>query len=161
MSQPPGRVRTTRPGLLAALALAGGVLGWYAVPLLERVRGVAPSVPWSAVLVLAGLAVLLLGAAFFTHRTIHRRRQRMDPRRAVNLLVLAKASAMVGALVAAGYVGFGAHFLDNLDIALPQQRVIRSALAAAAAVLVCVGGLLLERACRVPRDPDDLEDDLA
>lgn len=160
MSLPPGRVRTTRPGVLAALAVAGAVLGWYAVPLLDRIRGVVPAVPWSAVLVLAGTAALLLGAAFWTHRTIHRRRARMDPRRAVNLLVLAKASALVGALVGGGYLGFGAQFLDSLDIALPRQRVVRSGLAAAAAVLVCVGGLLLERACRVPRDPDDLDDDL-
>jgi zinc transporter ZupT len=145
--------------MLAAVALTGAVLGWYTVPVLERVDGVVPSVPWTAVVVLALLAALLFVAAYTTHRTIHRRREVMDPRRAVNLLVLAKASAIVGALVAAAYLGFGAHWLDDLDIALPRERVIRSSLAAVAGVLVCVGGLLLERACRVPRVPDDLDDD--
>ena len=159
MSEPRGRVGTTRPATLAAAAFAGAVLGWYTVPVLERLGGVVPSVPWTAVVVLGLLAVLLFVAAYTTYRTIHRRRELMDPRRAVNLLVLAKASAIVGAFVAAAYLGFGAHWLDDLDVALPRERVIRSGLAAAAAVLVCAGGLLLERACRVPREPDDLEDD--
>ena len=155
MTEEPGRLRTTTPGSLALLAVVGAVLGWVLAPLLGALRGVVPSVPWSAVLALAFIAVLLLGTAWIAYRTIHQRLQSLDPQRAVNLLVLAKASALVGALVAGGYLGFGAHYLDSLDIALPQQRVIRSGLAAVGAVLVCIGGLLLERALRVPRQPDD------
>ena len=159
MTEEPGRLRTTPPGSLAVLAVVGALLGWVLAPLLGALRGVVPSIPWSSVLALVFIAVLLLGTAWITYSTIHRRLQPLDPQRAVNLLVLAKASALVGALVAGGYLGFGAHYLDSLDIALPQQRVIRSGLAAAGAVLVCVGGLLLERALRVPRGPDDDGDD--
>ena len=158
MSDQPGRIRTTSPGLLVATVVVGFALGWFAVPALEASRGVVPSVPWTAVVVLAFLAAVLFGLAWLTYRTIHRRRERMEPQRAVNLLVLGKASALMGALVAGGYVGFGAHFVDSLDIALPQQRVVRSALAAACAAAVCIGGLLLERACRVPKSPDDEDD---
>ena len=155
MSQEPGRIGTTSPTSLAVAGLVGAVLGWVLAPVLGALRGVVPSVPWSAVLALAFIALLLLGTAWVTYRMIHTRLQRMDPQRAVNLLVLAKASALAGAVVAGGYVGFGVHYLDSLDIALPRERVVRSGLAAAAAVLVCAGGLLLERALRVPRGPDD------
>jgi sulfite exporter TauE/SafE len=93
--------------------------------------------------------------AYSTYRTVHRERRRIDAQRAVNLLLIAKASALTGALVAGGYVGFGLQFIDQLDVALPRERVIRSASAAVAGILIVVAGLLLERACRVPRIEDD------
>ena len=161
MSDQPGRIRTTAPSQLAVCAAIGAALGWFAVPLLDRLRGVVPSVPWSAVLALAFIAAVLGGTAWITFRAIHRRRERIDPQRAVNLLVLAKASALAGAVVAGGYLGFAAHYVDNLDIALPRERVTRSVLAAAGAVLVCIGGLLLELALRVPKGPDDDDEDAA
>lgn len=79
----------------------------------------------------------------------------MDPRRAVRYLLLAKACAWVGALVAGGYLGFGLQFIDELNIPLPHQRAVRSLCAAFAAAVVVVAGLLLERACRVPDDEDE------
>jgi hypothetical protein len=78
----------------------------------------------------------------------------MDPRRAVNLLLLAKAAALAGAVFAGGYLGFALHFIDNMDVDLPRERVIRSASAAVASIVVMISGLLLERACRVPRGDD-------
>jgi len=73
----------------------------------------------------------------------------------VALLVLAKASAVAGALVAGAYLGFGLSFVDSWEVALPRQRVVRSAVAMLSAVAVVVAALLLERACRVPIDPED------
>jgi hypothetical protein len=69
--------------------------------------------------------------------------------------MLAKACALMGALVAGGYLAFGVQFLDQMNIELPRERVIRSFSAAVAAVIVMVSGLLLERACRIPRDPEE------
>lgn len=161
MAQPqgpaPGRVRPTSGWLLAGAAFVGLVAGWFGGLLLERGSGVAPTVPWTSVFVLVFAAAVLGWTAFSTWRTVHRRRAWIDPHRAVNYLVLAKASSLVGALVAGGYVGFGALFLDDLAAPLPQERVMRSGFVAGAAVLVLVAGLLLERACRVPRGPEDEE----
>ena len=42
-----------------------------------------------------------------------------------------------------------------MNAAAPRDRVIRSALAIVAGVVLCVMGLLLERACKVPTEPDD------
>jgi hypothetical protein len=80
---------------------------------------------------------------------------RIEPHQAVNRLLLAKASALVGALMAGAYAGFGARFLDDLSAPLPQERVLRAGLFVASAVLVVVAALLLERACRVPGGPDE------
>jgi sulfite exporter TauE/SafE len=90
-----------------------------------------------------------------TYRTLHRERRVMDVQRAVRFLLLAKASALVGAIVAGGYLGFALDFVGQLNVTLPEQRVIRSVCAAISAVLLVVGGLLLERACRVPKDKDE------
>jgi hypothetical protein len=110
------------------------------------------------VLALAFLAAVLLGTAWSTWRALHRLQRYIEPHRAVNLLVLAKASALVGALVAGAYLGFGAQFLDSLDIMLPRERAIRSGLAALASLVMMVGGLLLERALKVPGEPEEKSD---
>jgi hypothetical protein len=154
----PGRVRPTRITVLLAAAAVGVVVGWFGGALLERSDGVAPSVPWTSVGVMVFAAAVLGATAWSTWRTIHRQRRWIDPHKAVNRLVLAKASALVGALMAGLYAGYGARFLDDLAAPLPQQRVIRSGLVVLAAVLVVVAALLLEHACRVPKPPEDERD---
>ena len=49
-------------------------------------------------------------------------------------------------------------FVTRLDAAAPRDRVIRSAVAIVAGVVLCVMGLLLERACKVPTEPDEGEE---
>lgn len=150
-----GTVRPTRIRSLLGLFVVGAVIGYGFERVAVAVDGVAPQVQWSAVVVLLAAAAIVLVLANSTYRTLHRERRRMDVHRAVRFLLLAKASALVGAIVAGGYLGFALHFVDQLDVPLPQTRVIRSVCAAIAAVLLVVGGLLLERACRVPRDKDE------
>ncbi|MDQ4008487.1 MAG: DUF3180 domain-containing protein [Actinomycetota bacterium] len=149
----PGWVRPTSVGVLLTALVVGLALGWFGGALLERTQPVVSTVPWTSVGVMAFAAAVLGATAWSTWRTIHRQRRRIEPHQAVNRLMLAKASALVGALVAGGYLAFGARFLDELSAPLPQERVLRSALVAAAAVLVVVAALLLERACRVPKAP--------
>jgi hypothetical protein len=153
--EPTGRVSTTPATTLAAAAVVGFVCGAAVRPLVERAGGIVPIVPWSAVVTLGFLAAVLGGLALGTHRTLHVRHERIEPSRAVALLVLAKASAIAGALVAGAYLGFGLSFLSSFEVALPRQRVVRSGFATLAAAAVVVTALLLERACRVPTDPDD------
>jgi uncharacterized membrane protein YczE len=150
-----GTIGPTRVRALVALFLVGGVLGYAFVRLAIAVNGYAPQVQWTAVIVLLAAASLMLGLANSTYRTLHRERRRMDAHRAVRFLLLAKASALVGAIVAGGYLGFAVNFVNQLDVHLPQERVIRSACASVAAILLAVGGLLLERACRIPKGPDE------
>ncbi len=151
-----GRLRTTSAATLAIVALVGLTIGGVIRPLVERGGGVAPTVPWAAPLTLGFLAAVLLGLAWTTYRTIHQHHRLIEPQRAVNLLVFGKASALVGAAVGGGYLGYGLSFVESADdAALPRERLVHSLVAAAISAVVMVGGLLLERACRVPGEGDD------
>ncbi|MGH3475729.1 MAG: DUF3180 domain-containing protein [Nocardioidaceae bacterium] len=156
MSEQEGRLRTTAATTLAIVGLIGLAVGGVIRPLIERGNGVAPTVPWAASLTLAFLAAVLGGLAWTTYRTIHQHRRRIEPQRAVNLLVFGKASAIAGAAVAGGYLGYALSWIDSADdAALPRERLVHSLVACAAAATVMAGGLLLERACRVPGDGDE------
>jgi hypothetical protein len=151
---PPGRVRPTSAVALLVAVAVGLAVGWFGGALLEGTMPVAPSVPWSSVLVLLFAAAALGGTAWSTWRVIHRQKGRVEPHQAVNRLILAKASSLVGALAAGVYAGYGLRFLDDLSAPLPQERVIRAGLVVLGGVLMVVAALLLERACRVPKPPD-------
>jgi hypothetical protein len=77
----------------------------------------------------------------------------------IRMLALAKASALVGALVAGGYFGYALAFADSFDTPLGKERVIHASLAGVAGLLVMIAGLLLERALQVPGGEDDDKDE--
>ena len=137
----------------------GGLAGWLIVITANAFDVIPPSVPWTAPAGLALVAALVGGLAYSTHQRIQVRHERIDPQRAVAFLVLGKASALAGAVVGGGYLAYGLMFITRLDAAGPRDRVIRSALAVLAGLALMIAGLLLERACKVPGDPDDSSDD--
>ena len=149
---------TPRRSLLVA-AVAGALAGWLVVVTANAFDLIPPRIPWSAPIGLVVFAALVGALAWTTHQRIQVRRERMEPQRAVAFLVLGKASALAGALVAGGYLGFALNFLTRLDAATPRDRVIRSAVAVVAGLGLMAGGLLLERACKVPGSDDDDEPD--
>ena len=149
-----GTLRPTSIGALLGWAAVGVLGGRLLRPLAERVQGTAPVVGWLQPGALLLLAAILGGTAWLTWRTLHVRRDYLDPQRAVNRLVLARSCALVGALVAGGYAGYALAWLPT-DTDLAHQRVLRSAVAAGLGVLVVVTALLLERACRVPQEEPD------
>jgi hypothetical protein len=148
-SPPDGHVGPTGPGTVVGSALVGLVLGWLVRPVSVRLDGTAPTVGWLPVVTLGFVAAVIGWVAWSTYRLIHRRRERLEPHKAVNRLVLAKACAVTGALVAGAYLGYAVSWLGLTDAALARERVVHSLLAALAAALLVVGSLLLERACRV------------
>lgn len=150
--RPGGHVRTTSPGAVTGWALLGLVLGWALRPLSIRIHGTAPTVGWLPVLALAFVAVIIGSVAWSTHRSLHRRHERLEPHRAVNRLVLAKSCALAGALVAGGYLGYALSWVGFTDAELAHERMVRALVGALAGAALVVGSLLLERACRVSRD---------
>ena len=108
---------------------------------------------------LALVGALIGVLAYTTWQRIQVRRERMESQRAVAFLVLGKASALVGAMVAGGYFAFALLFVTRWEADAPRERVIRAGIAVVAGLGLMVAGLLLERACRVPRR-DDEDDDL-
>jgi hypothetical protein len=139
-------------------ALFGGLAGWLLVVTLNAFDVAPPTVPWSAPIGVILIAALVGLLAYTTRQRIQVRRERIEPQRAVAFLVLGKASALAGAVVAGGYFGFALNFLSRLDAVGPRDRVVRSAVAIAAGIALCGAGLLLERACKVPGADDDEDD---
>jgi hypothetical protein len=151
---PPGSVRPTSRRLLVAIAVLGVAVGVTMVKAIEAGGGVAPTVSWLTLIAWAFLAALLFAAARNTHQRVQVRRERIEPSRAVFLLMIGKASAFVGALCTGVYAGFALSFLQAMGSSGPRNRVIMAGGAAVISVLVVTAGLLLERACRIPEDPD-------
>jgi len=148
--EPQGRLGPTSYTVVTGWALAGLVLGWVWRLLAERLNGVAPVVSWSQPAALWLVAVAIAITAWQTHRAVQVRRERLEPHRAVNRLVLARAGAYVGALVAGAYAGYALTWVGD-PAELAGQRIVRSLVAVAAGVVIVVGSFLLERACRVRR----------
>ena len=151
---PGGHLRPTSAAVLTAWALAGLVGGWLLHPFAERFLTTAPIVTWAQPLALVLVAAILGATAWATWRTLHVHQGRLEPHRAVNRLVLARACALVGALVAGGYAGYAISWLGS-QAELADQRAWRSAAAAAAGVAITITAVLLERACRVPSGEDE------
>ena len=156
MSQVPSgnQVTSTPRRALVVAALFGGLAGWLLAVTTEALNAVAPSIPWSAPIGLFVVGALVGAIARSTHQQIQVRRERMEPQRAVAFLVLGKASALGGALVAGGYLGYALSFVGRFAAEGPRERVVRSLVAVVAGVGLGIAGLLLERACRVPFDED-------
>lgn len=152
--EPSGRLRPTSAGALTVWALLGLVGGWLLRPLAERVRDTAPIVTWAQPLALVLVAAILGATAYVTWRAVHVQHQRLQPHQAVNRLVLARACALVGALVAGGYFGYALSWV-GVDTEMGMQRLWRSVIAGVAGVAIVVTSLLLERACRVRSDSEE------
>ena len=136
--------------MLAVWAIAGLVGGWLLHPLADR-AGTAPVVSWLQPLALLLVAGILGYTAYSTHRTVRDRPDLLQPHQAVNRLVLARACALVGALVLGGYLGYALSWVGD-EAELADERIWRSAAAAVAGLLIVITALLLERACRVGKD---------
>ncbi len=148
-------VRPT-PALHVAVAVAIGLVLGTSVPELARRMGEVPPRPgWVAPLVLAALAFGLGSTARGTWRSLRDDHRKMHSELGLRLLALAKASAMVGAVFAGGYLGYALMYLDSLETGLGRARVIESGLATVAAAAVVAAALWLERTLRLPEDDDE------
>jgi hypothetical protein len=145
-----GRLQPTSPATVGGSVIVGLVAGWLLHPVADRL-GNAPVISWLQPLALFFVGAVLLATAWVTHRSLHVRREWLEPHRAVNRLVLARACVVVGGLAAGAYAGYAVSWL-GVPGELADQRILRSLLAGLAGVTIVVGALLLERACRVRKD---------
>jgi MFS family permease len=153
-TEPSGSLRPTSAAALTAWGVVGVLGGLLLRPLAERMNGSAPIVTLAQPLALLLVAAILGVTAWSTWRTVHVRRDRLEPHQAVNRLVLARACAYAGALVGGGYLGYAIIWIGDKD-QLADQRAWRSGLGAVAGLAIVITALLLERACRVPSKPDE------
>ena len=153
--EPEGRLKPMSAAALCIWAVVGLIGGWVFHTITDLGTGLPPQVSWAQPLALLLVAAILFGTAWSTRRTIAQHPGRLSPHQAVNRLVLARACAYVGALAAGCYIGYAVSWLGVQSSELAGQRAFRSACAGVAGILIVVGGVLLERACRVPADDDE------
>lgn len=151
--EPHGSVRPLTAAPLALLGCLGLVLGYAIRPVSIRLGVNEPVFPVAMDVILWLLAAGVVVHAALTWRHLQRRRLRMEPHRAVNRLMLGKASALAGSLLLGLYAGFVIAHLWITRTDLGDQRLWRAVVAGVASLVLLVAGLVLERACLVR--PDD------
>jgi hypothetical protein len=144
----------TRASTLVVAGLAAAAVAWLLISGVYY-SGV-PRLPWLPVVTLAALAVLEAYAAINTRGRIERRpgRDPVNPLLVARFVVLAKASALAGAIFAGGYAGItGWLFVERTRAAMEDRPAAGAGLLAAVALVAAA--LWLERSCRVPERPED------
>lgn len=155
----PGRMGPTRAASLVVAGLAAAALAWL---LISAFYANFPPVPWLPTITVAGLAVLEGYAALNTRSRLQGRpgHNPVNPLVVARFVVLAKASALAGAI----FAGFCGGLLGWLLLE-PTRAAARDAPAATAgfvaSLALTAAALWLERSCRVPENPDqDRGDDV-
>jgi hypothetical protein len=150
-------MRTTRVTTLVATAVVAVAVGWSGARVLAGLSGTAPRVPRGAPFAMVFLAAVLVTGALVMRRRVHHRRETtplVSPDLAVRLLVLAKASSLVGAAVTGAYIGLAIYHLGALSIPLRRTEAVVAGFTALAGLVVIVTALWLERECRAPHDDE-------
>jgi hypothetical protein len=150
-------MQPTNPGSLLVAGVATAAFAWL---VMEGAYGSLPQLPWLPPVTIFALAVVEAVLARTTRARIEHRpgAARVDPLSVARFVVLAKASALAGALIAGAYAGCTGWLLlrgRGLDAADADTPPAVAGLIGGGALVIA--GLLLERACRVPKRPDDDE----
>ena len=148
-----GTLRPISGRALTVATVVGLVGGWASHLVVSRLSGHPPLVSWTQSLALVLVGAIMGFLAWHTWMTVQVRGERLEPHRAVNRLVLARACALGGALVAAGYVGYAVSWLGDAS-QRADTWIARALVAALGAALATGASLVLERACRTDRDDD-------
>ncbi|MEO3776249.1 DUF3180 domain-containing protein [Micromonospora sp. B11E3] len=147
------RMGPTRISTLVVAGLAAAAVAWL---LISSTYREFPRLPWLPVITLAVLAVLEGYAAVNTRGRIERRpgRDPVNPLMVARFVVLAKASALAGAIFAGFSAGLTGWLLIEPTQAAATDRPAAGASLLASLALVAAA-LWLERSCRVPERPED------
>jgi len=149
------RMRPTSIATLSVAALVTGALTWLGV---SHFYSSMPPLPWLPALTLAGLALVEAVTAPSTKARIDRKEGTapVNPLVVARYVVLAKASALAGAL----FAGLYAALLVYLLIAHGRSSAVDHDLPPAVVGVIGALGLVaaalwLERSCRVPPTPPE------
>ena len=162
--------------MLLATTLVAGILSFGGVQLWASL-GTLPGVPASAPITPAVLAAIILATALAFRSRLHAQREAIervrngepvppllpgqraskpiDPLQAARAVMFAKASSMVGSIVAGVYGGYGVYLLTNLDVEAYKSRAVVCGLVVLAGAALVAAALFLEYVLRVPPVPPE------
>ncbi|WP_227497110.1 DUF3180 domain-containing protein [Planctomonas psychrotolerans] len=134
----------------------GGGLGWLVEMMLVLTGRPALVPPVTLPITLGVLAAVVLLLAWPVRQSVRKEdARRVDPFRATRVVLLAKASALSGALLAGVAFGILA-FLATRPVIADGTSLWLSGAALLGGVLLLIGGLIAESWCTIP--PDDRSD---
>ena len=139
----------TKPAVLLLAALAG-LLAGFALNQVLAMRGfavVVPPVSLAVALVLIGAVVIALA---WPVRSAAQGKRRIDPFYATRAVVLAKASAITGALLAGAAAGILIYLLTRSVV--PLGSTLAAGGTVVAAVVLVTAALVAEHWCALPPD---------
>lgn len=147
-------MKPTRYPVLAVTLVVAAVVSFAVV---RYLYSSLPLLPWTMVPSLLLLALGELYTALVTRARIQRRpgTKPMEPLVAARLAALGKASAHAAAALAGVLGGMTLYLTSSLEKPSPRRDFWVSGGTALAAVALIVAALVLEHACRVPKDPKD------
>ena len=151
------RLEPTRPATLAVATLAATALSWIGV---SNYWDKIPTLPWLPPLTLIGLAIFEAFEALATKNRIDRKSgaSPVQPLVIARYAVLAKASALAGALFGGIYIGLATWLLSQRNVlSKVGDNLPQAVLGVAGSILFVAAALWLERSCRVPPPPRDPE----
>jgi hypothetical protein len=165
MSQPPQReqrtseprLRPTNPSTLLVAGLAAMALSWV---LVSHYYGDIPRIPWLPAFTVFAIAIGEAVLARTTKARIDRRpgAAPVEPLAVARYVVLAKASSLAGSIFAGFYVGLLVWLLAQRGrLTAASADIPPTAAGIVAALALVAAALWLERACRVPKRPEDDE----
>nr|WP_248276780.1 DUF3180 family protein [Microcella alkalica] len=137
------------------LALVGFALA-FATDLALAMRGEPVLVPPLSLAVGLVLIAALLVALAWPVRAAAKGERRIDPFYATRVVVLAKASALAGALLLGGAGGILTYLLSRAVV--PIGSTLTAAGTLVAAVILLIAALVAEHFCALPPDDDEQQE---
>ena len=152
-------MKPTSVRLLLALAVLSAAAGWGLSSVFEAVIGRYLPVPWTAAAALGLLAAaLLIWALLVRPRLRHDPHSRpLDPIVAARTAALAMAASRTGAIAGGVYVGIALSFVGRWAQDAGRERVVSAGAAVVASLVLIAVALWLERLCRLPDPPGDVD----
>jgi hypothetical protein len=153
--QPQPSLRPTSLATLCVAALATAALAWLAI---SRFYGDFPTMPWLPPLTMLGLALVEAVAAPNTKARIDRKEGTVpvNPLVVARYVVLAKASALAGALFFGLYAGILIWLLsEGSRLSHASSDLPQTVIGVVGALALVLAALWLERSCRIPPTPPE------
>ena len=151
-------MKTTRVGSLIGLAVIAGLVSYLAEALLVRLGEPQFIPPITLGVALFFIGVIIPVMAWPIRKTTRaeddsRRSASVDPFYATRVLLLAKAGALTGAVLAG--VGLGIVVFVVTRVVLASTPLVLTLMSVIGGVVLSVGGAIAERWCQIP--PSDAE----
>jgi hypothetical protein len=150
-------VRHTHPVTVLVFGLVGAIAGFVLEVALASAGQPVLIPPYTLAITLVAAAAVVVALAVPIRRAIRGTSSaRINPFRAMRVVVLAKASALVGSLIAGFAVGIVVFLLTRPVVADVGSLWMSIGGAAAGAVLL-VAGIVAERLCTLPPDEPEMK----